>query len=213
MPFKTYTILLLLFTLLLFCACATTNYYTAQVLEEDQSTITAGFDNLLWINSDEKDVPFSPSFGYSRGFPRQVEAGIRYYLPCLLEANIRRQLNPETFHYFDASLNGHIGSVITFTSWKYLFIPYFKIGATVSKEFGKVQPFFSCYFNTNYTLEYEYEETLTCPSISFGIAIEHKKALFIPEFNYFKDSEMEKPIIMFGVGIRSIVKKRIEKSE
>ena len=94
--------------------CATSNYYTAQTLEQGQTAMTPGVDNLLWIVDDEgiveKDLYFSPSFGIVTGLPYRLETGIRLY-PYILEASLRHQINPRSFKDFDMSINGHMGVI------------------------------------------------------------------------------------------------------
>ena len=201
---------ILVFSVILF-RCATTNYYTAQTLDQGQTVLTPGVDNLLLIVDNEgiikKDFSFSPSLGIATGLPFRFETGIRSYFPYVLEANLRQQINPRTFKHFDISINGHMGVFIS-NELRSLSDPYFKYGLTLSKETGSVQPFISYYLNTNYAFKNETEKAINYSIVCFGIAFKHNQDLVIPEFNYYKSANGIKGILSFGIGIRACLRKK-----
>lgn len=187
----------------LFFSCATTNYYTGKTLESGQSTLTPAIDNLLIVKDSKvqkKDIVFTPSFGYAKGFPARFEAGVRYYIPYLLEFNIRKQLNPLDFKWFDISANFHTGFL--FSGVDEISAPYFKYGATISKEINRVQPYCSYFYTTNFPYE-EDEKPTGFNSISFGLAFPWKSALVFPEINYFSSINGDHNYFTFGIGLRT----------
>jgi len=140
----------LLLIFLIISSCITTNYYTARTLEKGKTVLTGGVDNLIWIEEDEgivdKNLSFSLSLGVATGLPWRFETGIRGYFPYIYEANLRHQLNPREFEWFDISANGHIG--VSFSEeFEEVSDPYFKYGLTISKEILNIQPYVSYYLN------------------------------------------------------------------
>ncbi|MBN2425452.1 MAG: hypothetical protein JXR46_11910 [Calditrichaceae bacterium] len=209
MLYRTFKLISIAFSFYFF-GCATTNYYTAQTLEQGQMALTPGIDNLILVVDDdeniEKDAAFTPSLGIATGLPYRFETGIRAYIPYILEANLRHQLNPRTFKYFDLSINGHMGVVFS-DEFSSVSDPYFKYGLTLSKEIGAFQPFVSYYFNKSYVFRDESDGAVDYKIICFGLAFRHKGNLIIPEFNYYKQDYVSKGILSFGIGIRAILRK------
>ncbi len=198
------------FLLFILSGCVTTNYYTARTLESGKSVITPGADNLIWLapkgDHFEKKLFFSPSLGYARGLPSRFETGVRVYFPYVIEANIRKQLNPESFDLFDISAALHMG---VFFADKFTAVsrPYYKYGLTISKEVSTVQPFLSYYFTQN-SLFYTQSETKSDYSIiCFGIAVPYKEDWVFPEFNYSINNHGGKGFMTFGIGIRASIGK------
>ncbi len=198
------------FLLLFLSACVSTNYYTAQTLEPGKSIITPGADNLIWIAKKGKHFKkkffFSPSLGYARGLPLRFEAGFRVYFPYIIEANIRKQLNPKSFDLFDISTALHMGVIFTdeFTA---ISRPYYKYGLTVSKKISMVQPYLSYYFTQNTQL-YNYTDIASDYSIiCFGVALPYKEDWVFPEFNYSINNHSGKGFVTFGIGLRASIGK------
>jgi hypothetical protein len=190
--------------------CITTNYYTARTLEKGKTVMTPGIDNLIWIETDEglipKDVYFTPSLGFAAGLPWRLETGMRFYLPYILEANLRHQLNPSTFKLFDISVNVHVGACLG-NEMKYISHPYYKYGLTISKEIYTLQPYFSYYLNKNYFVENKSDGLYDFSIICFGMAIPLQDILIFPEWNYYTNIEADKGFLSFGMGARVPLKK------
>ena len=198
-----------LWILQIFCfGCITTNYYTGQTLEEGETVVTPGLDNLVWITEDEgvveKNLAFSISFGVATGLPWRLEAGIRGYFPYTYEANIRHQINPRSFDWFDLSANFHVG--VTFTEeFEDISPPYYKYGITLSKEIDGFQPFVSYYWNKSYLVRKDSDDFSDYSIICFGLAIPFRDDLIIPECNYYTSKYGDKGFFTFGIGLRAML--------
>jgi hypothetical protein len=184
--------------------CITTNYYTGQTLEQGNTVLTPGVDNLVLIEQEEgvvdKDLSFSISVGVSHGLPWRFEAGIRSYFPYIWEANLRHQINPRSFTLFDISANFHSGIVIS-TRFDDVSPPYYKYGLTLSKKIFTFQPFVSYYINNKFKFD-KVEESTDFRIISFGIAIPNHKDLIIPECSYYRSPSGEN-FYSIGIGLRA----------
>jgi hypothetical protein len=70
---------------------------------------------LIWIEEDkgvlDKNLKFSVSLGAETVLAWRFKTGIRAYFPFIYEANLRHQLNPRTFKWFDISANLHMGII------------------------------------------------------------------------------------------------------
>ena len=97
-----------LLSLLLTGCIATTNYYSGRTAPSGTWVATPGADNILIGNPEEedffidKDEPLYLSIGFARGLPRRFEVGARYYIPYMLESNLRWQMTPRTLKRFAA---------------------------------------------------------------------------------------------------------------
>jgi hypothetical protein len=194
--------------LALLTGCVTTNYYTGQTLEEGETVLTPGIDNLLWITEDdgvvEKNLAFSISFGVAAGLPWRLETGIRGYFPYTYEANVRHQINPRSFDWFDLSANFHAG--VTFTEkFEDLSPPYYKYGFTLSKEIKNFQPFISYYWNKSYLVEKDSDDFSDYSIICFGLAIPFRHDLIIPECNYYTNHDGGRGFFTIGIGLRAFL--------
>jgi hypothetical protein len=198
-------IFFILYFSIILISCVTTNYYTARTLDEDKTVITPALDNLLWIEEDEgvieKKVWFTPSLGIATGLPWRFETGIRYFVPYVLEANLRHQINPKSFEWFDISVNGHMG-IIFADKFRDVSEPFYKYGLTISKEIYTLQPYFSYYLNKSYFVENRSNDISDYTIICFGVAIPHKNNFIFPEFNYYKNDYGRKGFFSFGIGLR-----------
>ncbi len=185
--------------------CVTTNYYTAQTLEEGETVLTPGVDNLVWIEKSgevvEKHLSFSVSLGVATGLPWQFETGIRGYFPYIYEANIRHQINPKSFDLFDISANLHGGIVFT-EKFRDISHPYIKYGLTVSKDILSFQPYLSYYLSRNYIIENSSNDTADYSIICFGVAIPFKTDLIFPECNYYMLNQGWEGFFSLGIGVR-----------
>ncbi len=186
--------------------CITTNYYTARTLEQGKTVMTPGVDNLIWIEEDEgivkKDVAFTPSLGIATGLPWRFETGIRFYFPYVLEANLRQQLNPRTFKWFDLSANFHMG-VCFVDDFEDISEPYYKYGFTISKEILTLQPYLGYYLNNSFLMNGDSDDLSDYTVICFGLAIPFKGNLIFPEWNYYRNEDGDGGFFSFGLGIRA----------
>jgi len=186
--------------------CVTTNYYTGRTLEQGETVLTPGVDNLIWIEKDEgvveKDISFSISFGVATGLPWRFETGIRGYFPYIYEANLRHQINPRSFEWFDISANFHMGVVFS-EDFDELSSPYYKFGLTLSKEIERFQPYISYYINPNYRSQSDWDDISEYSIICFGLAIPFKNDLIFPECNYYTSNHGENGFFTFGIGLRA----------
>jgi hypothetical protein len=198
-----------------FSGCITTNYYTGRTLEEGETIVTPGVDNLLLITSEEgvveKDFSFSLSLGAATGLPWRFETGIRAYFPYIWEANIRHQLNPRSFDWFDLSANFHMGVMFS-RKFDEVEPPYYKYGLTISKEIFSLQPFVGYYWNNHFEFEGE-SEFNNFQIVCFGLAIPFKDDLIIPECNYYRSPEGEFSVYSIGIGIRASLDKSTKQTE
>ena len=196
-------ITVLISTLLTFSGCMTTNYYTGKTLESGKTVVTPGADNLILIESKEgiveKDIAFSISMGVATGLPWRFEVGIRNYFPYIWEANVRHQLNPRSFNWFDLSANFHAGVVFS-PKFEEVSPPYYKYGFTLSKEILSLQPFVSYYINNQFEFERVAQRT-DFEIICFGIGIPFKGDLIIPECSYYR-SPSGVNFYSVGIGVR-----------
>jgi hypothetical protein len=185
----------------------TTNYYTAQTLDQGETVITPGVDNLIWIEKHgeviEKHIAFSVSLGVATGLPWRFETGIRGYFPYIYEANIRHQINPKSFKAFDISANFHCGIGIT-EKFRSISQPYIKYGITVSKEISSIQPYLSYYLTKDYIfiIENNFGEPANYSILCFGVAIPFKTDLIFPECNYYVAPEGLNGFFSIGIGVR-----------
>jgi hypothetical protein len=198
-----------LFCLVLLSGCITTNYYTGRTLEQGKTVVTPGVDNLVLITRDEgvieKDLSFSLSVGVATGLPWRFETGIRTYFPYIWEANLRHQLNPRSFDWFDLSANFHAG-VIFSEKFDDVAPPYYKYGFTISKEIFTLQPFVGYYWNNKFEFERDSERN-DFEIICFGIAIPFRDDLIIPECNYYRSPSGDFHIYSIGIGLRASLNK------
>jgi hypothetical protein len=185
---------------------ATTNYYTGRTLEKGKAIISPGLDNIIIQSTDEglsinKNMPFSPSFGFAVGLPYRFEVGLRWYFQKTFEGSFRWQINPRKFRYFDISTNLHYGSF-------YLQEKYFKYGLTVSKQLNRFEPFISHYWyssgETNSLSNPDFSDIWeTNRVVSTGLAIQIKKGLIIPEINYqYISGHFSDALIFYSIGFR-----------
>jgi len=210
MKFHKSGILIFLILILWKSACITTNYYTARTLNKGETVMVSGLDNLFLILDEggivEKHLYFTPSVGFATGLPWRLETGMRFYLPYTLEANLRHQLNPRSFQWFDISFNFHSGIYFA-DEYKKISSANFKFGFTISKEIFRWQPYISYYLYKNYQPEnnpdYSSDYTIVC----FGIAIPFEDNLIFPEWNYLKNEHGDFGYYTFGLGFRVPLKK------
>ncbi len=137
-------IILLIGVFLFISACAKANYYSAQTLKRGERVLSPAIDNLFLYKTATKKYTFgmTPSFGYVHGLPYRFEAGLRLYLPYVLEGMVRRQLNPRDFELFEVSANMHFGIRYLFNEDEAEVVDkYLKPGLTVSKEINRYQPY------------------------------------------------------------------------
>ena len=195
-------------------SCITTNYYTGRTLEEGKTVLTPGVDNLVLVESKkgivEKDLAFSISMGVATGLPWRFEVGIRNYFPYIWEANLRHQLNPRSFDWFDLSANFHAGVVFS-AKFEEVSPPYYKYGFTLSKKIFSIQPFISYYLNNQFIFERVAERT-DFEIICFGIAIPFRGDLIIPECSYYR-SPSGVDFYSIGIGIRAFLNKTKTKEQ
>ena len=186
-------------------SCVTTNYYTAQTLEDGETVITPGVDNLILIQKNgevvEKQLGFGVSLGVATGLPWRFETGIRGYFPYIYEANIRHQLNPKSFDLFDISANFHSGILIG-NKFKDITNPYMKYGLTISKEISSFQPYLSYYLVRDFRIQDIIFENDSYSIICFGVAIPFKTDLIFPECNYYIFDSAWEGFFSIGVGVR-----------
>ncbi|MCJ7813597.1 hypothetical protein MUP95_09820 [bacterium] len=203
-------IIIILLTIFLLSGCITTNYYSGRTLENGKTVLTPGVDNLIWIVEDQgivnRHLYFNPSIGISRGLPSRFEIGIRTYFPFILEADLRHQINPRSFKWFDISANLHMG-VYFANSFKWVSSPYYKYGLTISKEILCIQPYFGYYLNKNYLVKSETNNPFDYEIICFGLAIPYKNDTIYPECNYYKNTTGGKGFFAIGIGVRASLKK------
>jgi len=185
---------------------ATTNYYTGRTLEKGKMMISYGMDNIITQKTDDgfsfnKNMPFSPSLGFALGLPYRFEAGLRWYFQKTFEGSIRWQINPREFKYFNISTNLHYGSF-------HLAAEYLKYGLTVSKQFGRFEPFVSHYWYANGETNSISDPDLsdmwkTNRVISTGIAIGVKEGYIIPEINYqFISGNFNDALVLYSLGFK-----------
>ena len=197
----------LILMITIFASCVTTNYYTARTLDQGETVITPGVDNLIWITRNgevvEKHLAFSVSLGVATGLPWRFETGIRGYFPYIYEANLRHQINPKSFEAFDISANFHCGIGIT-EKFREISQPYIKYGITISKEISTIQPYLSYYLSKDYIfiLEDNPGEAADYSILCFGVAIPFKTDLIFPECNYYMVSEGKEGFFSIGLGVR-----------
>ncbi len=193
--------------------CVTTNYYTGRTLDDGEVVLTPGVDNLVIVENEDgivqKDLSFSISFGIARGFPWRFEAGIRTYFPYVYEANLRHQINPRSFTWFDISANFHGGVILDIEEPMETTNPYFKYGLTISREIFGTQPYFSYYLVKNALLgelsdNFDFEKTYCA-----GWALPYSGDLIFPEINYFAGDGVRKGFFTFGIGVRA----KLDKAE
>lgn len=206
-----YTLPLLL--ILLFSGCVTTNYYTGRTLEEGKTVLTPGVDNLILIEQDEgiveKKMSFSISFGVAHGLPWRFETGIRGYFPYIYEVNLRHQINPRDFEWFDISFNGHMGFVFS-DRFADISPPYFKYGLTISKEIATLQPYFGWYLNNNFSFRTYSDEISDYTIFCFGLAIPFHGDLIMPECNYLQGPDSGPGVYSIGIGLRASLDKKLK---
>ena len=198
------SIVLIIHFVLISSGCITTNYYTGRTLEKGRTVLTPGVDNLLLIEREsgvvEKNLAFSISMGFATGLPLRFETGLRCYFPFIWEANLRHQITPRSFDWFDLSANFHAGIVFS-TRFEGVSPPYYKYGFTLSKEILSLQPFISYYLNNKFKFE-RVDERTDFRIISFGIAIPNDVDLIIPECSYYR-SPSRKDFYSIGIGLRA----------
>ena len=189
----------------LITGCVTTNYYTAQTLDDGETVLTPGVDNLIWIENNgkvvEKHLAFGVSLGVATGLPWRFETGIRGYFPYIYEANIRHQLNPKSFELFDISANFHGGIIFT-DKFKDITNPYIKYGLTISKDILSFQPYLSYYLSKYFIVENSSNENDDYSIICFGVAIPFKTDLIFPECNYYVLDNDWEGFFSIGIGVR-----------
>ena len=197
----------LLFCLIVLSGCITTNYYTGRTLEQGKTIVTPGVDNLVLVTEDvgvvEKKLSFSLSVGVATGLPWRFETGIRTYFPYIWEANLRHQLNPRSFDWFDISANFHTGVIFT-EKFDDVAPPYYKYGLTISKEILTLQPFVGYYWNNKFAFDRDSERS---DFVILGIAIPFRDDLIIPECNYYRSPSGEFGIYSIGIGLRASLNK------
>jgi hypothetical protein len=198
------SVVLIIYFVMIPSGCITTNYYTGRTLEEGRTVLTPGVDNLLLIEQEsgvvDKDLAFSVSMGFAKGLPWRFETGLRCYFPLIWEANLRHQITPRSFDWFDLSANFHAGIVFS-TRFEDVSPPYYKYGFTLSKEILSLQPFISYYFNDKFKFE-RVDEKTDFRITSFGIAIPNDVDLIIPECSYYR-SPFRKDFYSIGIGLRA----------
>ena len=167
-----FVFLLLLFTLAII-SCISTNYYTARTLDKGKTVLTPGLDNLLAGSSADpkKEIVFTPGIGIARGLGYQLEAGVRYSFPFLLEGNVRYQVNPKSFKWFDLSANLNSG-VFFRDNFRQLSNPFLKYGLILSKRIRSAEPFFSFYFINHFLpFDADNKEFVNYKNVTLGIAL------------------------------------------
>ena len=210
--FASFSIFIILIHLV--TGCVTTNYYTARTLDQGQTVITPGLDNLIIATKDEgllkKNVSFTPSFGLATGLGYRLETGFRYFFPYLLEANLRYQINPASFHWFDVSANLHSGVVFA-DKFRDISKPYWKYGFTFSKQIKKIEPYFSFYFVKNFMVVKEDDEPVDYQTFTFGVAMPvFNGDQILPEINFLKNEFGGKNYFTFGIGFRALLNKNLK---
>ena len=196
--------------ILIFSAgCITSNYYTARTLKQGKTVLNPGVDNLILITKEEgivtRHLSFMPSLGFARGLPWRFETGLRAYFPFVLEANLRHQLNPGSFDWFDISANLHVGAALS-EKLNNISTLYYKYGITISKKVFTVEPYYGYYFAMAHPTESGLNGTSTS-TVCFGLAIPYKSDLIFPEFNYYKNNDEDKGYFAFGIGLRTPLRK------
>ena len=198
-----------LYLILLISGCITTNYYTGRTLEEGKTVLTPGVDNIIIMEEEEgllkKNFSFSLSLGIATGLPWRFEAGLRTYFPYIWEADIRYQITPRSFDWFDLSANFHSGVVFS-DRFKEVSSPYYKYGFTISKEIMGIQPYVGYYLNSHYLYERDAEWS-DFGVVCFGLAIPFRDDFIIPECNYLRNRDGDFGVYSIGIGIRASLNK------
>lgn len=186
---------------------ATTNYYTGRTAPDGVWVTTPGADDILIGNPEEedffieKDEPLYPSIGLARGMAHRFELGARWYIPYMLESNLRWQVTPRTMERFAMSANLHYGVIGIWAA-------YIKYGLTVSTDIWYLQPFTSFYLFRDGGLfgdpDDDWEDLLKTNRVwTCGLGIEIPGGLLIPEVNYqYEGEDYDRGFLFFGIGLR-----------
>ena len=125
-----------LVSVIFFSGCLITpHYYSAKTLAPGKKSFTFAANSIVidsyvnGINVKKESVTISPQLGLNYGLQYRFEIGAQLFLPALLEGRLRWQINPDSFTYFDASLDGTYGFYLSH-------LDYFKYGGTISKDIG-----------------------------------------------------------------------------
>jgi len=124
----------------LFSGCLMTpHYHTGETLAPKKISLITAVNNLVMGSRyDEIEINNEINFGFHLGLryglPYRLEAGLHVMLPRLIEGRLRWQINPRSFEYFDVSIDGTYGGMLSN-------IEYIKYGFTISKEIGPVTPY------------------------------------------------------------------------
>lgn len=201
-------IFMALLFILVINSCLTTNYYTARTLDKGETVLTPGLDNLLIDSSEEAQrvIAFSPGLGIVYGPGYRLETGVRLSFPFLLEGNVRYQINPKTFSWFDLSANLHSGFIIN-NNLHTKNAPFWKYGFTISKQIRTIEPYFSFYLIKHYQ-PYDKdildEEYFNFKNFTFGTALPiFKYDQLFPEINYLINENTGEIIYTFSIGLRA----------
>ena len=190
----------------------TSNFYSGRTLEENKYSLAIAADDLILTSKDNsitvsKSQPFTPSVAFAYGLPYRFESSIRYIPTRFIDFNLRDQINPRSFDFFDCSLNLDYATLVNNYS-------YLKYGATVSKSIHDFEPYVNYseykFINANsadvsdrFIVGIGQEIVNRNRSLGFGIGIPLRKAKIYPEINYQDiGNGFNKAIVHFGIGFR-----------
>ena len=206
-----------LLSLILFSGCLITpHYYSGKTLAPGKKSFTFAANSIVMgsnvdgININNESTTVSPQVGMSYGLPYRFEIGAQLFLPALLEGRLRWQINPDSFTYFDVSLDGTYGKASSY-------LDYLKYGCTVSKDIGIIAPYaYYCKNNVQHadkkddgSLNGLIEDIIArifdiSSDVGFGFELElpHNTKL-CPELNYqIYDNHFEEGIFSIGAALK-----------
>ncbi|HVO75533.1 MAG TPA: hypothetical protein VMT35_16000 [Ignavibacteriaceae bacterium] len=209
---KILNVFVLLMVLNIYSCAPSSNFYSGRTLEENKLAITAGADDIILKSNENsltisKDSPFAPSVGAAYGLPLRLEAGLRWYMPRVLEVSLREQVNPRDFEIFDGSFNFTFGHV--FEGYSYL-----RYGISLSKNINEFEPslHYSFYSFVGAT-ESDFADSFISGAtkefinknrvIGFGLGIPVRGIKFFPEVDYqYYNNNFSSGLWHFGIGVR-----------
>lgn len=193
-------------------------FYTGKTLRPGKFGLRFGGDDLLYTSSSKEGrqagISIIPSVGMAIGLPLRFETDVRWFPVNFLEGTLREQLDPRSFHDFDASLNFSYGGYVGEYS-------YGELGATMSRNLKSCEPYVSfSLFHTvgrassNLNLTYHGSTVLDVSdyliqsindarSLELGVGVPIGRTEIYPEVDYmYFTGEPSLNILSFGLGIQ-----------